>query len=129
SMAGTWGIGARLKDMSFVENLKHTFRVNFMGGTNAPRMGRKLAEWDYYANTGKNAAGMDSMYLTTKDQALEIGLTNTYKMYDNFLINLEADYVALWLDDRGDFKRIASKNNKNQERDAWNVNLSFVYSF
>ena len=71
---------------------------------------------------------MEAMYLTTEDQALEIGLTNTYKMYDNFLINLEADYVAMWLEERADGKaRVAGKNN--EVRDAWNVNLSFVYSF
>ena len=129
SMAGTWGIGARLKDMSFVENLKHTFRVNFMGGTNSPKMGRKLAEHGIYANSG--ALGMEAMYLTTEDQALEIGLTNTYKMYDNFLINLEADYIAMWLEDRDGngkhFSRVAGDSNK--VKDAWNVNLSFVYSF
>ena len=132
SMAGTWGIGARLKDMSFVEDLKHTFRVNFMGGTNAPKMGRKLAENFVYANGNYldlNGYGVEAMYLTTKDQALEIGLTNTYKMYENFLINLEADYVAMWLEDRGNAKRIASKGDKNQVRDAWNINLAFVYSF
>ena len=127
SMAGTWGVGARIKDMSFVEDLKHTFRVNLMGGTNAPKMGRKLAANDIFANSSD--WGMEGMYLTTEDTALEIGLTNTYKMYENFLINLEADYVAMWLEDRGDYARISSKDGKNQVRDAWNVNLSFVYSF
>ena len=128
SMAGTWGVGARIKDMSFVENLKHTFRVNFMGGTNAPKMGRKLADATPAIYANSNAVGMEAMYLTTEDQALEIGLTNTYKMYDNFLINLEADYVAMWLEDRADGKaRIVGKNN--EVHDAWNVNLSFVYSF
>ena len=129
SMAGTWGIGARLKDMSFVEDLKHTFRINYIGGTNAPKMGRKLAE-NYPANA--NGIGMESMYLTTKDQALEIGVTNTYKMYDNFLINLEADYIAMWLDDRdrgANTTRIGNSRGDDKVKDAWNVNLSFVYSF
>ena len=129
SMAGTWGVGARIKDMSFVENLKHTFRVNLMGGTNAPKMGRKLAQNGIYANS--NELGMEAMYLTTEDTALEIGLTNTYKMYDNFLINLEADYVAMWLEDRANGRpRVETVNgNSNKVKDAWNVNLSFVYSF
>ena len=47
-------------------------------------------------------------------------------MYDNFLINLEADYIALWLEDRAGSKRLAGNN---KEHDAWNVNVSFVYSF
>jgi len=98
-----------------------------MGGTNAPQMGRKMAERGWYANSYE--LGMEGMYLTTEDQALEIGLTNTYQMYENFLINLEADYVAMWLEDRGNAQRIASKGGKNQVRDAWNFNLAFVYSF
>ena len=43
SMAGTWGIGARVKDVSFVEDLKHTLRVNYIGGTNAPKMAKYLS--------------------------------------------------------------------------------------
>lgn len=138
TMVGTWGIGARLKDVSFLEDLKHTLRVNFMGGTNAPKMAK------YVRNDGKDfqkrgteslaeyGLGYDPMYLTTDDYALEIGLTNTYKMYDNFTIMLDAAYVALWLDDS------TSTWGKNPGRsalggdgvyDAWNVNLSFVYSF
>ena len=138
TMVGTWGIGARLKDVSFLEDLKHTLRVNFMGGTNAPKMAK------YVRNDGKDfqkrgtkslaeyGLGYDPMYLTTEDYALEIGLTNTYKMYDNFTVMLDAAYVALWLDDS------RSTWGKNPGRsalggdgvyDAWNVNLSFVYSF
>lgn len=138
TMVGTWGIGARLKDVSFLEDLKHTLRVNFMGGTNAPKMAK------YVRNDGKDfqkrgteslaeyGLGYDPMYLTTGDTALEIGLTNTYKMYDNFTVMLDAAYVALWLDDS------TSTWGKNPGRsalggdgvyDAWNVNLSFVYSF
>ena len=138
TMVGTWGIGARLKDVSFLEDLKHTLRVNFMGGTNAPKMAK------YVRNDGKDfqkrgteslaeyGLGYDPMYLTTEDYALEIGLTNTYKMYDNFTVMLDAAYVALWLDDS------TSTWGKNPGRsalggdgvyDAWNVNLSFVYSF
>ncbi|MDO5484437.1 MAG: hypothetical protein Q4F27_05965, partial [Desulfovibrionaceae bacterium] len=128
NMAGTWGIGLRLREVSFVEDLKHTFRINWMGGTNAPQMGRKLADHGIYANF--NAQGMEPMYLTTEDQALEFGVTSTYQMYENFLINLDANYIAMWLEDRGtNNKRIYSKGNKNEAQDAWNINVSFVYSF
>ncbi|MBR2611174.1 outer membrane homotrimeric porin, partial [Desulfovibrio sp.] len=36
--AGTWGIGLQIADVSFVEDLKHTFRVAYWGGTNSPSM-------------------------------------------------------------------------------------------
>ncbi|MGE9984514.1 outer membrane homotrimeric porin [Desulfovibrio sp. SGI.169] len=128
-MGGTWGIGARLKDMSFVEDLKHTFRVNYIGGTNSPTMAKKMSLNDMYANEG--GLGMEAMYLTTQDSALEIGLTNTYQMYENFVINLEADYIALWLDTS---KSVWGARHRNgspipQTNDAWNINASFVYSF
>ena len=140
TMVGTWGIGARLKDVSFLEDLKHTLRVNFMGGTNAPKMAKYVREgYDEFAREHKRGTELayelgayDPLYLTTDDYALEIGLTNTYKMYDNFTVMLDAAYIAMWLDDS------RSTWGKNPGRgalkgdgvyDAWNVNLSFVYSF
>ena len=138
NMTGTWGIGARLKDVSFVEDLKHTLRVNFMGGTNAPKMAKYIRDYgNPYGKHGVSdvaqyATAYDPMYLTTDDNALEIGLTNTYKMYDNFTVMLDASYVALWLEDS---RSVWGKNpgrgalGGDGVYDAWNVNLSFVYSF
>ena len=139
NMTGTWGIGARLKDVSFLEDLKHTLRVNFMGGTNAPKMAKYIRDYrNPYAKHGvsdvaRYATAYDPMYLTTGDNALEIGLTNTYKMYDNFTVMLDASYVALWLEDS---RSVWGKNpgrgaflGGDGVYDAWNVNLSFVYSF
>ena len=141
TMVGTWGIGARLKDVSFLEDLKHTLRVNFMGGTNAPKMAKYVGYNDLTAGKrGMNADylhmgadAFDPIYLTTEDYALEVGLTNTYKMYDNFTIMLDAAYIAMWLDDsrstwgKNAMSGFADKNGGTY--DAWNVNLSFVYSF
>lgn len=133
SMSGTWGIGARLKDMSFVENLKHTFRVNYIGGTNSLTMAKKMSNAGFWANSGavNSTTGMDALYLTTGDSALEFGLTNYYKMYENFTIALEADYVALWLDTSKSAwgARHTSGQSIPQTKDAWNINASFVYSF
>ena len=144
SMVGTWGIGARLKDMSFVENLKHTFRVNYIGGTNAPKMARYLNGYDYpdrpyYARafggvyTGPNqhfgnGVGMENLYMTTKDQALELGLSTRYEMYENFTIYLDANYIATWIN-KGAWKYSVMNGRSDQKRDPWNINLSFVYNF
>lgn len=142
TMVGTWGIGARLKDVSFLEDLKHTLRVNFMGGTNAPKMAKYVRDgYNEFASEWRNKRGIntyygvgtnDPMYLTTEDYALEIGLTNTYKMYDNFTVMLDAAYIALWLDDsRNTWGKNPGKGALGGDGvyDAWNVNLSFVYSF
>ena len=135
TMVGTWGIGARLKDMSFLEDLKHTLRVNFMGGTNAPKMAKYVSHNSFKdsASVTQYGTSYDPMYLTTDDYALEIGLTNTYKMYDNFTVMLDASYLALWLDDsRSTWGKNPMANfakGGDGVYDAWNVNLSFVYSF
>lgn len=141
SMAGTWGIGARLKDLSFVEDLKHTLRVNYIGGTNAPKMAKYIVGGNntYYPGfnpvrgiTGPTmqSAGMDPLYMTTDDSALEIGLTNEYQMYENFTVMLDAAYLATWLDQSRSVWGNSRMNGRNDDvRDPWNVNLSFVYSF
>ena len=136
TMVGTWGVGVRLKDVSFLEDLKHTLRVNFMGGTNAPKMAKYVRGVDQYkkGDVAVNAAtAYDPIYLTTEDYALEIGLTNTYKMYDNFTVMLDAAYIAMWLDDSrstwGKNPMNGFAGDRNGVYDAWNVNLSFVYSF
>ena len=146
-LIGTWGIGARLKDMSFLEGLKHTFRVNYFGGTNSPTMakyitGKKSVNGNYIAapsrivtdfnNPGFNNGG--DLYLTTQDSALEFGLTNTYKIYDNLTFMLDAAYVALWLDQsRSVWGHGQAPNgvwiSGVDIHDAWNVNASFVYQF
>ena len=130
NMSGTWGIGARLKDMSFLEDLKHTLYVNFIGGTNNTDM---AAAVDRANIGGYGAAGFDPIYMTTEDYALEIGLSNSYKMYDNFTIFLDAAYIALWMDDSHDvWGHNPMRNSQGRDTgvyDAWNVNLTFAYSF
>ena len=138
-MTGTWGIGARLKDVSFVEDLKHTFRVNYIGGTNSPTMAKRylnsVGRGDYQAFEGiygpnAGALGMNPLYMTTNDSALEIGLSNEYKMYENFIVYLDAAYLATWMDQSKSVWGHSKMNGKDDEvRDPWNVNLSFVYSF
>lgn len=135
-MSGTWGVGVRLKDMSFIENLKHTLRLNVMGGTNSTTMTRYLAPhnaaYTTFSNNGPNSglAGASPMYLTTNDTAMEIGVSNEYKMYDNFSVFLDANYISLWLDkSRSVWGNSRMNGTNDQERDPWNVNVRFVYSF
>jgi hypothetical protein len=131
NMTGTWGIGARLKDVSFVEDLKHTLYFNYMGGTNSQTMAKKMSLAGFAANQGRGN-GHDPLYMTTGDHALEIGLRNVYQMYDNFQVYFEGAYIATWLDhSRSVWGRslMNGAGGSDQERDPWNINLSFVYSF
>lgn len=139
SMTGTWGVGLRIRDMSFIEDLKHTFRVNLIGGTNDHGIFRQIAKRGVLYGGGDNPApyvnysgyGLAGMYLTDQDTALEIGLHNEYKMYENFTIMLDASYIAMWLEDTkySGVRRELSGATGSESRDNWNVNVSFVYSF
>lgn len=142
AMYGTWGIGARLKNMSFIEDLRHTVRINYMGGTNSPSMAKymtgtksKAAPYDSgWGNMDFN--GDDKVYLTTQDSAMEFGLSTEYKLYENMKIYLEANYIALWLDNdtwkAGANSLLAggpSAIHHVSSKDAWNINVAFVYDF
>ena len=129
AMPGTWGVGIRAKDVSFVEDLKQCLYVNLMGGTNSPHMANYLVHTRGLA-ANSNAIGMDSMYLTTKDYALEVGLVNTYKISENLDMVFQAAYVAMWLDKSHKVWGDSLMNGRDDTvRDAWNFNLCYVYSF
>ena len=63
--AGTWGLGLQVADVSFMEDLKHTFRVLYWGGTNSPSMVKYATtrtDWNYTND-------YEGIYLTTNDRA------------------------------------------------------------
>lgn len=125
SMAGTWGVGLQLRDMSFVENLTHTFRAAYWGGTNSPSM-VKYMDSAYAWTSASNL--FDGPYLTTNDGLLEFNLVNIYKMYENLDINLELGYIANFMD-KGTWQKDYMKWGSYQKQDAWKLQLIFVYKF
>lgn len=147
NLIGTWGIGGRLKDMSFLEGLKHTFRVNYYGGTNSPAMAKYITGkkdvggsgdhwWQYRENMSIGDFNKNNgLYLTTMDSALEFGLTTDYKIYDNLTFYMDMAYIALWLDQSRSVWGSGWKAGTNEWigansiTDAWNINASFVYDF
>ena len=130
--AGTWGVGLQLRDVNVIEDLYQTFRVNLIGGTNDPGMAKWLSSQGLAANSGalSGTVGMDGLYLTRQDYALEWGLTSTTKVTENFTVALDVAYVALWLDHDSSVWGNSRMNGRNDEvRDAWNFSLSYMYSF
>ena len=132
---GTWGVGARLKDMSFLENLSHTLRLNIFGGTNSTTMasyitGRRATDGagrtTYRNNIDFNSFGT---YLTTSDMGMEINLDSKYKAAENLTFVLELGYIHLWLDEDvwGRYEN-ASHDSLNL-KDAWKASLNVIYSF
>ena len=128
SYAGTWGIGAQLKDMSFMEDITHTFRLAYWGGTNAPSMVKYMAS----ASSWSEGNGGDGPYLTTNDGLLEINLVNTWQAYENLSVNLELGYVANMMD-KSTWKKAGYNNGAGngsfEKQDAWKAQVVFQYSF
>ena len=123
--AGTWGVGLQIADVSFVEDLKHTFRVAYWGGTNSPSMVKYMGSavaWD------ETTAKQDGPYLTTNDGLLEFNLVNSWQIYENLEANLELGYIINMMDkDTWDKSYVSNRNWSKQ--DAWKAQLIFAYTF
>ena len=120
--AGTWGIGLQLRDVSLVEDLSHTFRVAYWGGTNSPEMAV------YASPIGWQEGVADGLYLTRNDGLLEFNLINRYEMYENMEINLELGYLANFVD-QDTWKKGGSLVRAYEKQDAWKAQLIFAYTF
>ncbi|WP_022660046.1 outer membrane homotrimeric porin [Desulfovibrio desulfuricans] len=116
---GLAGVVGTVKDVSFIDDLTHTFKLAYFHGTNSAEMPRKANMTSYPSRADGPMA-----YLTTTDHAWEGSVSNTYKIYDNLLMNVEAAYVNLHLD--GSTWRGVEDS---QYRDNWRVSLSFRYQF
>ncbi|MBQ9536747.1 MAG: outer membrane homotrimeric porin [Desulfovibrionaceae bacterium] len=128
SLAGTWGVGLQVRDMEFLEDLKHTFRVMYYGGTNDVSMVKYFStpnSWD----TGDLYEGP---YLTKNDGLVEFNLDNTYKIYENLQVGFDLGYVINCMDN-GTWKHSRRwgdglKQNMSKH-DAWKAQLTFNYTF
>ena len=124
--AGTWGVGLQIADVSFVEDLKHTFRVAYWGGTNSPSMVKYMGSGVAWDDT---TAAQDGPYLTTNDGLLEFNLVNSWQIYENLEANLELGYIVNMMDkDTWDKSYISEQRNWSKQ-DAWKAQLIFAYSF
>ncbi|HIW00477.1 MAG TPA: outer membrane homotrimeric porin [Candidatus Desulfovibrio intestinipullorum] len=131
SYSGTWGIGLQLKDMSFVEDLKHTFRAAYWGGTNSPSMAKYAnSPWGWGSFVDDARYGDLEHYLTTNDGILEFNLVNVYQLYENFQINLELSYLVNFID-QGTWERSigGTLGDTYTKQDAWKAQLIFAYTF
>ena len=136
NLVGTWGVGFRLKDMSFLEDLKHTFHISLLGGTNDPGILKKIprahrpmdGSQQSRRHHQRSAARTCTSPRVTMPWSSACS-TNT-KIYDNLQVNLEASYIALWLDKSDDvWGQSLTGGDHRDIRDAWNVSVLFIYSF
>lgn len=113
--AGTWGVVARLADISFFEDLTHTLAVGFYTGTNNTRM-----------VTSGPVGGIEggNVYLTTKDHAWEVNFDSQYKLYENLTLAAEMGLVRLDLD-----KDVWGSKLNGVDKTAYKVGLNLNYAF
>ncbi len=114
---GTWGIGAQIANISFVDNLTHLVRVAYYKGTNDAGIVRDL-HWN------PSICG-DHQYLTDKDHVWEVNVHSKYQVYENFAIFLELGYLRL---DRDEDTWRGMRNMSDSEN-AWKQQILFQYKF
>ncbi|MDO4840119.1 MAG: outer membrane homotrimeric porin [Desulfovibrionaceae bacterium] len=129
SYAGTWGVGLQVKDMSFLENLTHTFRVAYWGGTNDPSAVKYFDESIGFLGNNKYGQTVPELYLTKTDSILEFNLVNNYKMYENFDINFELGYMVNFIDNDTWKHANTGRNDSFDKREAWKAQLIVAYQF
>ncbi|MBQ2760381.1 MAG: outer membrane homotrimeric porin [Mailhella sp.] len=109
---GTWAVQAGIEDVSFLEDLTHSFHVTYMEGTNDKKNAGKMADEDYaFVN-----------YLTEEDSAVEFTLNSVYKIYKNLAAHLELAYII------NEFDNETAKD-QGWTEDNWYASLTFQYKF
>lgn len=125
SYAGTWGIGAFIRDVSFIDKVNHLFRVAWWGGTNSPGMVKYMTQssaWEAPTNR------YDSLYLTTNDNLLEFNLVTRWDVYENLECLVDLGYIANFMDD-DTWKKGYKNFGTYQKQDAWKAQVIFQYEF
>ena len=117
---GLWGVVAHLKDMSFMDKLKHTLRAGYYRGTNNSNMPKAANMTAYPTRVDGPFA-----YLTPSDDAWELNADTRYKLYDNLELDLEAGYVRLNLDEGTWGRKIVDDTEKNSYR----FSIAMRYTF
>ena len=119
-LAGTWGLVARLNDISFVEDLTHQIQVAYYRGTNDKKMAKVMGDpW-----SSAPASDDAYTYMTEKDSAWEVNVNTYYQIYTNLKAGLELGYIKLNLSESTWGSAV-----DNREESAWKVGLGLQYSF
>lgn len=119
---GFWGIGAQVKDISFVEDLKHTVRVMYYAGTNDQSIVNR-----HIGRVSSFGFQPNDLYLGTKEGVWEVNFDHSYKIYENLLLMVDLGYLNLDLKSTRD--EGPDGTNWANTQDAWKAQVGFRYSF
>ena len=126
---GSWGIGLRIADMSFVDDLKHTFIVAYRGGTNSPSMVKYMKNGIAWNESTLTTNSVEGPYLTTNDGLLEFNLLNAWQIYENLQMHLDLGYIVNMIDKDTWDRSFMGDQGSFSKQDAWKAQLVFAYSF
>ena len=115
---GKMGVYLQAKDISFMEDLTHIFRVGFIKGTNNTEMARQ----GITSPTGKSGR---ELYLTTADKAWEVNFDTQYKIYKDLTLAVEVGYINLDLDENVWGKGVVDSYRENNVRGAVTLQYTF----
>ena len=118
--AGTWGVYAYLKDISFIEDLSHVLRVGYVQGTNNTEMAKHVID-----RTPIQKSDYNQLYLTTADHAWEVNFDTTYNIYKNLTMVVELGYINLDLDEATWGRDVTNSIRENNFRGG----ISMQYAF
>ena len=117
TIAGTWGVYAYLKDISFMEDLSHVLRVGYIQGTNNTGMAG-------YLGTPMQGS-YNQLYMTTSDHAWEVNLDTTYNIYKNLTMVVELGYINVDFDEGTWSKGTVDGIRENNFRGAVSMQYAF----
>lgn len=128
---GLMGIGLKLKDISFVEKLKHNITIMYLQGTNDKKSVtnfKGVAGAPDYRSSLINSPDY-GFYLTTKDSAWEVNVNTQYMVYDNLAAIVELGYMNLKYDKNTWNTSGTNDYTDKIKADAWRAALGFRYRF
>ena len=120
---GKMGVYLQAKDISFMEDLTHVFRVGFVKGTNNTEMARQHGVLGF-GPTSANDTGRQ-LYMTTADKAWEVNFDTQYKIYKDLTLAVEIGYINLDLDESVWGKGTVNQYRENNVRGAVSLQYTF----
>ncbi len=113
---GAQGIGLKLTNLSFLENLTHVVNVFYFRGTSDKDAAASLAGG--WTNTST---------FTSKDSALEVNFESEYAIYENLSAVLDLSFVAPDFDKTAGARAVASS--KDRDETAYKGCFQIQYNF
>ena len=118
---GSYGFGASLNNISFIEKLTQRITFTYLHGNNSPRAIRYLQ-----LTVGDNPYYIMGRDLTTSEQLYSVNLDTNYQIYENLAALVEAGWA------HGDFQKSVWGHrliSKSHDGDAWRVGFGLKYTF